>query len=177
MRRPLAVLGFGMLAVVIQSALGTILPVHVVPDFGLLVPVAAALLLGPAGGLLVAATVGLAADMLSGSLLGQQAALRICEFTLTRLLASQLDLRRTLPLAIYAAGLSLLDALGMAGLTRLFLGSFAVSAHDLGVVAARSLVDALFASPLVGVIRRLVRWIGEEEARREMRIDTRRPVL
>jgi rod shape-determining protein MreD len=176
-RRGLAVLVLGIGMVVMQSALGTILPVHLVPDLGLLVTVAAALLLGPAEGLLVAAAVGFGADMLSGALLGQHAALRLCELALTRGLAAQLDLRRPIPLAIYTGGLYLLDALGMAGLARVFLGAFPVTLHDLAAVAARAAVTALFAPALAGAARSLVRWIGEEESRREMRLDTRRPLL
>jgi rod shape-determining protein MreD len=176
-RGALVLLALGLLLLVLQSALGTILPVHGVPDFGLLVPVAAALLLGPASGLLVTAAVGLGADMLSGSLLGQQAALRICAFGLTRALASQLDLRRTLPLMVYTAGVALLDALGMAGLSRVFLGAFPLGLHDAEAVAARAALCALAVPPVLGIAGSLLRVVSEDDTRREMRLDTRRPLL
>lgn len=177
MRRALAVFAVGLAALLLQSALATLLPLQGVPDLGLLMVVAAALVLGPAEGLLVCAGLGLGADMLSGSLLGQQATLRLFEFVATRSLASQLDLVRPLPLAVYAAGLSLVDALGMAGLTRLFLGGFPVTPRDAALLAARSAVNGLVAPGVAGAVRRLARRLAEEEARREMRLETRRPVL
>jgi rod shape-determining protein MreD len=176
-RRPLLVLGCGLAAVVLQGGLAAMVPVQWVPDLGLVAVIAAALVLGPAEGLLVAALVGFACDALSGALLGQHACLRLLELLLVRVLAQKLDLRGPLTLAVGALALALLDALGMALLTRLFLGDLALPAGQAARVLLRAAVTALAAPFGVGAVRGLVERLDVSEARREMRLDTRRPAL
>jgi cell shape-determining protein MreD len=171
------VAALGILALLLEGALAALVDVRWIPDFGLLVPIAAALWLGPAEGLLVAAGIGLAADTLSGSLLGQQAFLRLLEFTVTRAVASKLDLRRPLPLTVFVLAVGLADAAAMGGLTRLFLGELPLSTRQLGGLAMRAAMSALFAPLVAGVVRGFVERRGEFEARREMRLDTRRPAF
>jgi hypothetical protein len=149
----------------------------VVPDLSLLLTLAAALVLGAGPGLLVAAGVGLGADMVSGTLLGQLACLRLLELAVTRGIAGQLDLRRGLPLAVYAFALVWIDGLGQAGLSWLFLGAFPLQAGELVTLGVRAAVTAPFA-PLVGsLVRRVCELLDESDARREMRLDPRRAML
>jgi hypothetical protein len=177
MRPTLALLGLGLLAAVVQGALSQLLPAWAVPDLSLLLTLAVALVLGAGSGLLVAAAVGLGADMVSGTLLGQLACLRLLELTFTRAIAGQLDLRRGLPLAIFAFALVWIDGLGQAGLSWLFLGAFPLQPGEIVTLCLRALVTAPFA-PLVGAFaRRIHDRLDESEARREMRLETRRPVL
>ncbi len=177
MRESFALLAAGSLALVLESAALSHLPAALVPELALLFPVAAILLLGPSAGLLVAVALGFGADMLSASLFGQHAFLRLVEFAAVRLLAGQLDLSRPMPFAIFGLALALLDAAGSAVLTRFFLGSFVPHAQELGTVALRALATAA-AAPLVLVVARAVAaWGSLDEARREMRLDTKRPVL
>ena len=63
----------GMLGISLQAMLAAALPVALVPDLSLLAAFAAALVLGRAHGLIVVCLLGLGADMVSGSLLGQHA--------------------------------------------------------------------------------------------------------
>lgn len=177
MRRPLLVLGCGLAAVVLQGGLSGMLPAHWVPDFGLLAALAAALLLGPAQGLLVAAAVGLASDTLSGALLGQHTCLRLLEFVIVRVVGQKLDLRGPLTLAVASLALALLDVLGMALLTRIFLGGLALPAGEAARLLLRAGMTALAAPAFAGTLRALVERIDASEARREMRLDTRRPAL
>lgn len=177
MRTPFLVAGLGVLALLLEGALAEMLGVRWIPDFGLLVPIAAALWLGPVEGLLVAAAVGLAADTLSGSLLGQQTFLRLLEFAATRIVGSKLDLRRSLPLTVFVLAVGLADALAMGGLTRLFLGELPLSARQLAGLATRAAISALVAPAVAGMVRRMVERRGEFEARREMRLETRRPTF
>ena len=177
MRRPLLVLGCGLAAVVLQGGLAAMAPVHWVPDFGLLAALAAALLLGPAEGLLVAAAVGLASDTLSGALLGQQTCLRLLEFLLVRVVGQKLDLRGVLTLAVASLALALLDVLGMALLTRIFLGDLGLPAAGAALLLLRAGVTALAAPFFAGALRGLAERLDASEARREMRLDTRRPAL
>jgi len=177
MKPPVALTALGLLAALVQGALAYLAPAHLVPDLSLLVTLAAALVLGPAAGLVVAATVGLGADMVSGTLLGQLACLRLLELVLTRGIAGQLDLRRGLPLAVFAFALVWIDGFGQAGLSLLFLGEFPLRAGELVTLGIRAAVTAPLA-PLVGALaRRVCERLDESEARREMRLETRRAVL
>ncbi|MEN8160471.1 MAG: hypothetical protein ABFS41_10410 [Myxococcota bacterium] len=177
MRSGFALLALGWLAVMVQGGLAHLGPAHWVPDVALLFTVAAAVVLGPGTGLVVAVALGLGADMVSGTLLGQLACLRLVEFGLTRVVAAQLDLRRGLPLAIFAFAMVALDAAGQAGLARLFLGSFPVQPEELLTLAVHAAVTAPFA-PFVGSLaRRLCDRLEEGDARRELRLDPRRAVM
>lgn len=177
MREPLTLLALGLFALVVESALLASLPAAIVPSFSLLLPIAAALLLPPTAGLLVAVSLGFGADVLSGSLLGMHAFVRLGEFVTVRALASQLDLVRPLPFAIFALGLALLDAAASAGVLRFFLGEFIPSREELSSVALRVLVTAAAAPLALFAARVTTAWGSLDEARREMRLDTKRPVI
>jgi rod shape-determining protein MreD len=167
----------GCLALAAESALLAQLPAALVPALSLLFPVAAAVLLGPIEGLVVCAALGFGADMFSGALLGQHAFLRLVEFALVRALVGQLDLRRPLPFSIFAFGVALADAAGSAVLIRFFLGELVLDTHTLGVVALRSLATATAAPLVLALARRVAEWGGQGETRREMRLETKRPVI
>lgn len=177
MRLALALLVLGWLAALVQSALAHLLPGWVVPDLSLLVTVAAATALEPGFGLVVAAGIGLGVDMISGSWLGQFAFLRLVELALARLVAAQLDLRRGVPLMVFAFALVGFDGLAQVGLGRLLLGSFPIHPIELAGLAARALVTAPLAPWAARFSRSLRERLDESEARRDMRLDTRRPVL
>lgn len=177
MRPALALLLLGWLAALVQGGLAHLLPGWAVPDLSLLVVIAAATALEPGYGLVVAAGIGLGADMVSGPLLGQFAFLRLMELAVARLVAGQLDLRRGLPLTVFAFALVEIDGLAQIGLGRLFLGSFPLQPLELLGLAARGLVTAPLAPSAAALSRRLRESLDETEARRDMRLDTRRPVL
>jgi rod shape-determining protein MreD len=177
-RESLVLLAAGVIALALESALLAHLPFALVPALSLLFPIAAALLLGPLPGLLVSAVLGFGADMLSGALLGQHALLRMLEFAVVRAAIGQFDLVRPLPFALFAFGVALADAAGSAALIQFFLGSFEAEARGLGAIALRALATAA-AAPLVLALARRVATIGggDGDVRREMRLETKRPVL
>ncbi len=177
MRPVLALLVLGWLFALLQGAAAHLLPSWTVPDLVLLLTLAVALVLGPGAGLLVASGVGLGADMVSGTLLGQLACLRLLVLVFTRLVAGQLDLRRGLPLVVFAAALVWIDGLGQAGLSWLFLGAFPLQPGELLTLGLRTLVTAPFAPLVLGIARSVRERFDESDARREMRLDTRRAVL
>jgi cell shape-determining protein MreD len=177
MRLALALLGLGWLAALVQGGLALLLPGWAVPDLSLLVTIAAASALEPGFGLVVAVGIGLGADMISGPWLGQFAFLRLFELTLARLVAAQLDLRRGLPLTVFAFALVVFDGLAQVGLGRLLLGSFPLQPSQLTGLLARALLTAPLAPWVAHFSRRLRERLDESEARRDMRLDTRRPVL
>jgi cell shape-determining protein MreD len=165
----------GLLAVALQGALMDLLPPRFVPELGVLAAVAAARVLGRASGLMVAFGVGLAADLLSGALLGQHAALRMGAFLVTVAVGGSLDLQRPVPLAVFVWALALGDAVASLGLTWLFLGPVPLAARDAAPLVVRAAVTAALAPGAVGLAREVVRRLDERQARRDMRLDTRRP--
>ena len=177
MKPALTWLAFGLLAVIVQGALTRGLPIQWVPDFALLVPVVGALVLGPLEGLLLSVLVGLGGDLLSGSLLGQQASLRIVEFALTKFVSAQIDLHRTAPLLVYVFALTLADGAAMSALSLVFLGDWMLRPQHLGMLLVRGAVGAAIAPLLRDLAVGIVERVSESEARHEMRLDTKRPVL
>ena len=178
MREALVLFAAGVVGLALESGLLAQLPFAAVPALSLLFPIAAALLLGPASGLVVSAALGFGADMLSGALLGQHAFLRLVEFVLVRAATGQFDLERPFPFALFAGAVALVDAAGSAALIHFFLGAFAVDPQALGAVALRALATAAAAPLVLSFARRVVAWgSGDAEGRREMRLDTKRPVL
>jgi hypothetical protein len=177
MRSALALLALGWLAIAVQGGLARLLPGWVVPDLSLLALLAAASTLDTGWALLVAAGIGLGGDMASAPPLGQLAFLRTVELALARLVAGQLDVRRGLPLLVFTSSVVALDGLAQIGLGRLLLGSFPLHPADLLSLAGRALATAPLAPAALGLSRRLRERLDETEARRDMRLDTRRPVL
>lgn len=178
MREALVLFAAGVIGLAAESALLAQLPFALVPALALLFPIAAALLLGPASGLVVSTALGFGADVLSGALLGQHAFLRLIEFVVVRAATRQFDLVRPVPFALFAFAVALADAAGSAALIAFFLGDFAPDARSLGLVAVRALTTAAAAPLVLGLARRVVAWgSGDAEGRREMRLETKRPVL
>ncbi|HEX2484940.1 MAG TPA: rod shape-determining protein MreD [Myxococcota bacterium] len=178
--RPLAVLALlGLAAVVLQGALAALLPPALVPDLGLLLTVAAAVEAPVVGALLLAAGLGYGADVLSGTLLGQFALLRLLAFAATRVVHAQFHLERGLPLASFCFALSLLDAVGLAAIANLFAGASPLGLDALPSVLGRALLNAALAPPLHRLVSGLLATLQEGDARRrEVRFDTRRrPVI
>lgn len=179
MIRQVAVLAaLGLAGLVLQGALAALLPAPLLPDFSLLVTVAAAVTAPPLLALAAAAGLGYGADLLSGTLLGEQALLRLLAFAATRLVSGQFHLERGIPLASFCFALGLLDAAGLAGLSQAFLGSSPIGLDAIPGVVLRALVLALLAAPIHHLIETALAAVGEGESRRrEVRFDTRRPVL
>ena len=158
MRSMLALFALGILGLIVQSALGHLLPGHWVPDLGLLIPVVAILALPPAPGLLMAAALGISAGMFSNALLGQYALIRIVEFVVIRVLNAQLDLKRALPLAVFAFAITIFDAAGVIGITWLFFGVSPIPLGEVGNLLVRAGVNGavapLLVVPLCGLVER-----------------------
>ena len=124
----LACLAVGCL--IVQSVAALLLPAPLVPDLVLLVAVACALTVPSAAGMLVVALAGFGADLLSGSLLGHHALLRLGAFAFTWAISAQFHLKRALPLMVLVFCLAAADALLQMGLTRLFAGIWLVAPED-----------------------------------------------
>ena len=179
MRSMLAIFALGVLGLIVQTALLNLLPGHWVPDLALLIPVVAILALPPVEGLLLAAALGLSAGMFSNALLGQHALIRIVEFMVIRVVNAQLDLKRALPLAVFAFAITIFDAAGLLGITRFFFGESPIPLRETGDLLVRAGVNAVVAPMLATPLRRIVERFAERDARRsrDVRLDTKRPML
>jgi cell shape-determining protein MreD len=177
--RPLGVLAaLALAALVVQGALSALLPPALVPDLGLLVAVVAAVSAPPIPALLVAAGVGYGADLMSGTLLGEQALLRLIAFAATRFVSAQFHLERGLPLATFGFAVGALEPVGLAALSSLFAGASPFGWEALPTVATRAVLLAVLASPAQRLVAGLLGAVQQGETRRrEVRFETRRPVL
>ena len=167
----------GMLGISVQAMLAAVFPVALVPDLALLAAFAAALALPPSHGLVVVCLLGFGADMVSGSLLGQHAFVRVLEFLFVRAVAGQLDLRRAVPQLFVAFALSVIDSALMAGLTLVFVPAFPVAWAEVGGLLGRAAATAVLAPVVCSAAGSLSEGMSALEGRREMRLETRRPVL
>lgn len=172
MKRVLAVLLVGIATPMLQGGLNTFVPPRFTPDLGFLVVIALGLHWRSApGGLAIAAAIGFSADLLSGSLLGEQALLRMLVFTAARIASRHLNLRGALPQAAFVFALTAVNALGIR-----LLEAFFTSAGPFDLVMLRNLpshaaMNALFApavSRCVDVL--MIASGGDESGRRTVRL-------
>ena len=162
----------GIAALVLQSALALVLPHPFCPDFGLLVVIAIGLYWEPLpSGFTLAAALGYATDVLSSSLLGQHAMLRLLAFAAARLGGRQLNLRGSLPLAVFAGGLTIVYALALQGQLAFFAGAQA-EVGAVGRTLVHAAVNAFFAPIVAMFVERASSWAGDDDvARRAVRLE------
>lgn len=177
MRRAGLLIVCAAVAWIVQGTLASLLPGALVPDLTLIATVAVAVSAPPVAGLCFAAGIGFGADLLSGALLGQHALLRLLVFIATRLLGAHFDLRPGLPLAIFAAVLSLADVVGLWALARVFQEGSLLGFDAIVVVLARALWAAILTPSAVRVLGVLRDRLEEGDPRREVRLEPRRPVF
>ncbi len=164
MKRVLALLAIGAFAPMAQGAVGTFVPLHYCPDFGLLLVVGLGLCWrSAAGGVALSATLGFIADLLSGSLLGQHMLLRIFAFGAARVCSRQLNLRGVIPQATFVAVLTAVSALGTGALTAFFSAGPGVDGEMLRELIPHALINGAFAPLGVWFVERISNWLSEVE--------------
>ena len=173
MRRAIVLFGAGLLALLVQSSLAVVIPAPFCPDLGLLVVVAVGLYWQPLPSRFLLATgLGYASDVLSGSLLGQHALLRLLSFAAARLGGRQLNLRGVLPLAMFVAGLTIAYAVALHTLLVFFTGVPVLAGSRVGSALIHALVNGLAAPFVAAGVERLCSWSAEDEgARRGFRLE------
>jgi cell shape-determining protein MreD len=165
LKRVLALLALGALAPMIQSAVGTFIPLHYCPDLGLLLVVGLGLSWrSTSGGLALSAVLGLIADLLSGSLHGLHMLLRVFAFCAARVCSQQINLRGVLPRAIFVACLTVVNALGTGALTSFFSAGPGVDGQMLRELIPHALINGAFAPLGVWVVERTSSWLSDVEA-------------
>jgi rod shape-determining protein MreD len=163
-KRAVALLALCALAPMVQSVVGRFVPLHLFPDLGLLLVVGLALSWrSTAVGIVLAAALGLIADLLSGSLLGQQTLLRMFAFGATRSCSQQLNLRGARPLAIFVVGLTLATGIGSAVLTSFFMAGPGLEREMLRELLPHALINGVVAPVGVAIVERITNWLGEAD--------------
>ena len=123
----------------------------------------------------LAGFLGFATDVMSGSLLGQHALLRLLAFASAALASRQLNLRGPLPLAVFAAGVTVAYGVGVLLLTRFFAAPAPADVSWAIDLVQHAGVNAIFAPWISNAVERLSALSGEDEAgRRPLRLDPRR---
>lgn len=172
-------LGLGLVALVVQGALATLLPPPWCPDLGLLVVLCLGLRWrGLAAGLALAGVLGFSADWLSGSLVGQHGLLRVLAFASALIAGRQLNLRRGLPLVAFVFSATLIYGILAALISQFFLdvGWPPASVWLGGILHAA--INGLCAPWAAAAVRLLGVWAGDEDGvSRALPIESaRRPV-
>jgi len=120
------------------------------------------------------AVCGFVVDLFSGALLGQHALLSVLAFVAGRVLSQHVSMIGALPQIVFAAGITVVHAIGVVGLTTFFTPGADLALLRPGVVLPRVAVNALVAPAVNAVVATLVTWVsGEEMGRRPLRIATR----
>jgi rod shape-determining protein MreD len=174
-KRVTALLVLGALAPMIQGVVGTFFPARYGPDLSLLLVIGLGLYWrSAAGGAALATLFGFIADLLSGSLFGQHALLRVFAFGTARLFSRQLNLRGPLPQVTFVIAFSVANALASALLTLFFAsgpGFDLVIARDL---VPHALINGAFAVPVIGLVQRVSDWLGDEQGRQLLVMQSRK---
>jgi cell shape-determining protein MreD len=170
----LALLLLGFFGLIVQSSAALWIPARFLPDTSLLVVVALAVCLrSPFLGVVLAALLGYATDLLSGALLGQHAVLCLGAYGTTRVVAARLNLRGWFSLALFAFVLSLAHAAALHGLVAFFADGLGVSLGSLREWLSHALVNALAAPLAVAVVSGLASWLGDDDSGRPLRLEPR----
>lgn len=179
MRLFLSFLLIGALLMVMQGALAMWLPPPFCPDLGLLVVICLGLGWPTlTTGLLLVGLLGFGADLLSNSLMGQQALLRIFAFLGAYVASRQFNLQGALPLMVFTAGLSFVYGVALQGLSFFFIG--AVSVQGMGWWADNvwhAGVNALVVPLIFALCKRVFVWvIGEDAIDHALKLESGRGV-
>ena len=166
MRLFLSFLLIGVLLMISQGALARWVTPPFCPDFGLLLVICLGLRWPTfSSGLVLVGLLGFSADLLSGSLMGQQALLRVFVFAIAFIAGRQFNIRESLPLVGFAASVSFLYGLALYLLSLFFIGSTVGEGSGwLFDDFWHSVVNAVFAPAISFLCARVFLWVVGDEA-------------
>ncbi|MBW2229265.1 MAG: rod shape-determining protein MreD [Deltaproteobacteria bacterium] len=165
MKSGIALLVTGILALVLQGALATFVSPPWCPDLGVLVVICIGLRWrGLAAGLCLAALLGFAADLLSGSLMGQHALLRVVAFASAFFAGRQLNLKGSLPLVIFSAAVTVGYGIALVAVSTFFVGRTPLTLGGVADLLLHGGINGLVAPFVYSVITRVSIWAGEDDA-------------
>lgn len=167
MKSSLAVLALGLAALVVQGALARWIPPPWCPDLALLVVIGIGLR-WPSflAGLLVTVPLGYAMDLVSGSLMGQHAFLRVLTYLTAAVASRQLDLSGALPVSIFVLAMTVLYGLGIGATLTLFVGADTVHLDVLSSSVVHGVVNVVAAGPMIALVERVIARFADDEVGR-----------
>jgi len=121
-------------------------------------------------GLLVVVPLGYAMDLLSGSLMGQHAFLRVLSYLVAAIASRQLDLTGGLPVSIFVFGMTIFYGLGIVATLSLFVGSEATSFGVLTSAVGHGVANVIAAGPMIAMVERIIARFSDEELGRRVEL-------
>lgn len=161
----LLLVGFG--ALILQGAMARSVPPPWCPDLGWLVVVALGLRwprLLP--GAVAAVVLGYGMDLVSGSLMGQHALMRLLTYLAAALAARQLDLSGGLPIGIFVFLSTIVYGVVVVGTLSFFVGAGGVDFGTLVDAVCHGFVNVLAAGPMISIVERILVRLSDEEVGR-----------
>lgn len=167
MKSTLAVFVLGFFALIVQGALARTIPPPWCPDLSWLVVVAVGLRWPHfISGLLVAVTLGYSMDLVSGSLMGQHALLRLGTYLAAAVAARQLDFSGAFPVSIFVFGMTVIYGLSIVGILSFFVASEGVGLPVIGDALCHGLANTVAAGPVLALVEMLIARLSDEEVGR-----------
>jgi rod shape-determining protein MreD len=169
----LALLAMGIAALIIQGAIARFIPAPFCPDLALLVVIGLGLRWPrPTTGVLIAVVLGFSMDLVSGSLMGQHALLRLFVFAGAFVASHQLNLSGSMPVITLTFATTVLYSMGLGATSSFFLGSAGGGFGWVMEAAWHGAVNALLANVVVAMVARVLDWTSDDEgSRRSFSLD------
>jgi cell shape-determining protein MreD len=166
-----AVLALGFVALIVQGALARMIPPPWCPDLAWLVVIGVGLRWpGFLSGMFLVVPLGYAMDLLSGSLMGQHAFMRLVSYCVAAVASRQLDLSGGLPVAIFVFGMTILYGLGIVATLSFFVGSDATGLSVVTSAIGHGIANVVAAGPMIALVERVVTRFSDEEIGRRSSI-------
>lgn len=168
MKSSVALFALGLAALILQGALARGIAPPWCPDLAWLVVVGIGLR-SPhfLSGVVLAVLLGYSMDLVSGSLMGQHALLRLISFLAAALAARQLDLSGGLPVSIFVSAMTIVYGLAMVTMMSFLADAPFAFFEVIGSALAHALVNVLAAGPMIAAVERvLARYSDDDVGRR-----------
>jgi rod shape-determining protein MreD len=160
----LALLGIGLLALILQGAIARTIPPPWCPDFAWLVVVAVGLRWPSVlSGIWLAVILGYAMDLVSGSLMGQHALMRLLTFLAAALAARQLDLSGAVAVSILVFGMTLFYGVAVVAVLTSFVDAKGIGLPVLTDAFCHALANVVAMGPVLSLVERLLMRFSDEE--------------
>jgi len=167
MKAFLVVFGLGFAALVLQGALALTIPPPWCPDLAWLVVIGIGLRWpGFLSGLLVAVPLGYAMDLLSGSLMGQHAFMRLISYLTAAVASRQLDLSGGVPVGIFVFVMTFVYGVGIAATNSFFAGAGTMSVDILTSSFGHAIANVVASGPMIALVERVVVRFSDDEVGR-----------
>jgi rod shape-determining protein MreD len=167
MKSAIAVLALGLAALIVQGAVARTISPPWCPDLAWLVVVAIGLRWPRfLSGVVLAVTLGYSMDLVSGSLMGQHALLRLVSYLAAALAARQLDLSGGLPVAIFVGAMTIFYGLATVTMLSFFVGAPWPGFDVLGTAVVHAFVNVVAAGPVISLVESVLARFSDEEVGR-----------